>query len=124
MAVEEGRVANATCRRRRQLPLGPPRVSMKSTMLRPPRVLPHRWPLLALAVMVGSVGLAAPAGAEEDPLKAQESFKSPPSAFRPRVLWSWNAALEDDELRRQIRGFRDQGFGGFLIHPGAGLKTT
>lgn len=38
-------------------------------------------------------------------------------------FWSWNGKLEENELRRQIRIFREMGFGGFFIHARTGLAT-
>lgn len=43
--------------------------------------------------------------------------------FRPIVFWSWNGALERNELLRQIAEMDSQGLGGFVIHARAGLRT-
>lgn len=48
---------------------------------------------------------------------------SPHHRFRGAPFWSWNARLEPDELRRQIRVFKDMGFGGFFMHARVGLDT-
>lgn len=36
-------------------------------------------------------------------------------------FWSWNMDMNEKEVRRQIRGFKEQGFGGFFVHSRAGL---
>lgn len=33
------------------------------------------------------------------------------------IFWLWNAPLEADEIRRQIRDMHDKNIGGFFIHP-------
>lgn len=43
--------------------------------------------------------------------------------YRGLPFWSWNGKLEEKELRRQIRIFREMGFGGFFIHARTGLAT-
>ena len=43
--------------------------------------------------------------------------------YRGLPFWSWNGKLEENELRRQIRIFREMGFGGFFIHARTGLAT-
>lgn len=50
-------------------------------------------------------------------------FNNPSSSFRGKPFWAWNAALEADELRRQIKAFKEMGFGGFFMHSRVGLKT-
>jgi hypothetical protein len=37
--------------------------------------------------------------------------------YRPHVMWFWNAPLDEEEVRRQVRGFREAGLGAFYIHP-------
>lgn len=54
---------------------------------------------------------------------APEAFRNPPSAYRPSPFWSWNAALDDEELRWQVREFKDKGFGGYFMHSRVGLVT-
>ncbi len=51
------------------------------------------------------------------------SLKNPGQDFRALPFWSWNARLSPAELRRQIRLFRDMGFGGFFMHSREGLAT-
>ncbi|MCQ2387460.1 MAG: hypothetical protein MJ066_03325 [Clostridia bacterium] len=43
--------------------------------------------------------------------------------FRSIPFWSWNDKLEIDELRRQIRWMKEQGFGGYFMHARGGLTT-
>ena len=50
-------------------------------------------------------------------------FSDPPAAFRGTPFWAWNGALNQDELLRQIRVFKDMGMGGFFMHSRAGLQT-
>lgn len=54
-----------------------------------------------------------------------DSFKDPPPEHRIHVLWIWNALLDKDEIKRQIREFHAQGFGGFVIehHPDANVDN-
>lgn len=53
----------------------------------------------------------------------EKEFSNPTAAFRAKPFWAWNDKLESDELRRQIRLFRQMGFGGFFMHSRVGLKT-
>ncbi len=50
-------------------------------------------------------------------------FKNPPEEYRPVPFWSWNDALEDEELVRQIGLMQEQGWGGFFMHSRVGLET-
>lgn len=50
-------------------------------------------------------------------------FKDPTAEYRGAPFWSWNDELDEDECVRQARLFFDMGFGGYHIHPRAGLKT-
>ena len=43
--------------------------------------------------------------------------------YRGLPFWSWNGKLCEEELRRQIRVFREMGYGGFFIHSRSGLNT-
>lgn len=55
--------------------------------------------------------------------EALSRLQHPGSEFRALPFWSWNAKLDPRELRRQIRIFRDMGFGGFFMHSREGLAT-
>ena len=50
-------------------------------------------------------------------------WKEPAMEYRPVPFWVWNEKQEPDELRRQIREMKEQGFGGFFMHARIGLKT-
>ena len=52
-----------------------------------------------------------------------EVFKSPPKEYRTSPFWAWNDQLDPDELCRQVREMKAQGFGGFFMHAREGLKT-
>ena len=43
--------------------------------------------------------------------------------WKPVPFWSWNAELEEEELRRQIRWMNETENGGFFMHARGGLKT-
>ena len=43
--------------------------------------------------------------------------------YRPIPFWSWNNKLDADELVRQIRGMKEVGLGGFIMHARTGLLT-
>ena len=43
--------------------------------------------------------------------------------YRPVVFWSINSALNENELRRQIKEMKSFGLGGFVFHARAGLET-
>ena len=36
--------------------------------------------------------------------------------YRPIPFWSWNAQLEEEELKRQIHWMDDNAIGGFFMH--------
>ncbi len=40
--------------------------------------------------------------------------------YKPISFWSWNGEMCEDEIRWQIREFKEKGFGGFFIHSRAG----
>lgn len=50
-------------------------------------------------------------------------FVNPSARYRAKPFWAWNARLEADELRRQIRIFKEMGLGGFFMHSRIGLAT-
>jgi len=52
-----------------------------------------------------------------------KDFKDPGAIFRPTPFWGLNEELEAGELKRQIRLFREQGYGGVYLHPRAGMET-
>jgi len=50
-------------------------------------------------------------------------WSDPPAIYRGAPFWSWNALLDPDRLRRQIRSLHEGGMGGFFMHSRYGLKT-
>ncbi len=44
-------------------------------------------------------------------------------AHRSIPFWSWNDALEENEIRRQVNVMRDSNNGGFFMHARGGLET-
>ncbi|HIE29426.1 TPA: hypothetical protein EYP66_19325 [Candidatus Poribacteria bacterium] len=50
-------------------------------------------------------------------------FKNPGKEYRPSPFWSWNDALDPEELRWQVRQMAEQGFGGYFMHSRVGLAT-
>ena len=50
-------------------------------------------------------------------------FSKPSALYRGKPFWAWNGKLEEDELRRQIRIFKQMGMGGFFMHSRTGLET-
>ncbi len=51
-------------------------------------------------------------------------FADPPNLYRPISFWSLNGELQDDELRRQIHGMKEAGWGGFFMHARSGMTTS
>ena len=51
-----------------------------------------------------------------------ELFKNPTSEYRAAPFWAWNSKLDKDELTRQIKIFKQMGFGGFNMHVRQGLE--
>ncbi len=56
-------------------------------------------------------------------MSLRELFLSPTSVYRGKPFWAWNGPLETEELRRQIRVFKDMGLGGGFMHSRVGLAT-
>ncbi|MFA6715859.1 MAG: hypothetical protein WCS27_10815, partial [Victivallaceae bacterium] len=52
-----------------------------------------------------------------------KTWFEPDRKFRSAPFWSWNGKLDEAELRRQIRIFKDMGMGGFFMHSRIGLAT-
>ena len=50
-------------------------------------------------------------------------FRDPTAEYRGAPFWSWNDELDEEECVRQAQIFREMGFGGYHIHPRAGLAT-
>ena len=58
-----------------------------------------------------------------DSLIDYAAFVNPPDQYRSHPFYSLNDELEPEELRRQIHGFKQAGFGGFYLHSRPGLIT-
>ncbi|MBI3948698.1 MAG: hypothetical protein HY321_22500 [Armatimonadetes bacterium] len=58
---------------------------------------------------------------EELPVPAE--FRQPPPGYGPVPLWFWNARLDEDEVRRQIREMREKGCAGAFVCARHGLQT-
>ena len=65
-----------------------------------------------------------PAAVQEDPNRfAPAAFREPALAYRSVPFYSLNDELEPAELDRQLRAFKDGGFGGSFLHSRIGLLT-
>jgi len=53
----------------------------------------------------------------------QNDFVNPPEEFRSVPFWSLNDWLEPEEIKKQIREFKEGGFGGVYLHSRTGLLT-
>lgn len=51
------------------------------------------------------------------------TLAAPGAEFRGAPFWAWNAKLDPEELRRQIRIMKEMGMGGFFMHSRVGLNT-
>ena len=56
-------------------------------------------------------------------LLREEDFKNPAPEYRGAPFWSWNTRLTPEILRRDIACLDKMGFGGFNMHPRAGMAT-
>ena len=53
-----------------------------------------------------------------------QHIAKPGPEYRGAPFWAWNAKLEPEELRRQIRLFKDMGLGGFFMPTSATNGST
>ncbi|MBQ4269876.1 MAG: hypothetical protein IJB97_09560, partial [Clostridia bacterium] len=53
--------------------------------------------------------------------KLQKAFENISNEYRPIPFWSWNNAVEEEELVKQIAEMQKVGMGGFIIHARMGL---
>ena len=53
--------------------------------------------------------------------KLKKAYKKDLLKYRPIPFWSWNNALNEKELERQIEEMYSTGVGGFIIHARMGL---
>ncbi|MCY1721984.1 hypothetical protein OU798_16640 [Prolixibacteraceae bacterium Z1-6] len=52
-----------------------------------------------------------------------QTFLNPDTEFRSYPFYSINDSLEENEIKNQIHGFKQAGFGGFYLHSRLGLIT-
>ena len=52
-----------------------------------------------------------------------ENAQTPAAEWRSAPFWALNGDLKPEEIRKQIRGFRKNGLGGFYLHARTGLET-
>ena len=50
-------------------------------------------------------------------------LSNPPADYRGTPFWAWNARLDPEEIREQVRAFHEMGLGGFFMHSRTGLAT-
>ena len=50
-------------------------------------------------------------------------LSDPPATYRGSPFWAWNARLDPEEIRAQVRIFHEMGLGGFFMHSRTGLAT-
>ena len=55
--------------------------------------------------------------------EALKSLSAPGAELRGAPFWAWNSKLDPEELRRQIRIFKQMGMGGFFMHSRVGMAT-
>ena len=54
---------------------------------------------------------------------SMELFQQPTSEYRGAPFWSWNGALKQEPLEKQIDVMKKMGLGGYHIHSRIGLET-
>ena len=47
----------------------------------------------------------------------------PIDEYRSLPFWSWNGDLQEDELVKQVKWMKENGFGGYFMHARGGLQT-
>ena len=50
-------------------------------------------------------------------------FKNPPKQYRGAPFWAWNCKVNKEMLAKQIRCFKEMGFGGYHMHTRLGMTT-
>ena len=69
-------------------------------------------------------GKKAVEAAKDDPARfTQEGFRTPADTYRSVPFYSLNDELDPVELDRQLRAFKEGGFGGTFLHSRIGLLT-
>ncbi|MCX5859092.1 MAG: glycosyl hydrolase [Proteobacteria bacterium] len=86
----------------------------------------NRWTVIPGMAMVGVAVLAVFSCGEGKKINTDSDpdifdlalWKNPPAQFRPCFRWWWpGGSVSEDELRRELKLFRDQGFGCVEIQP-------
>ena len=80
---------------------------------------------LAVATLVGSSTLSAPAHSQAAPAAAslEDQFRDPPNSARPRVWWHWmNGNITKDGIAKDLAWMKRVGIGG-LQNFDANLQT-
>ena len=78
--------------------------------------------LLAAAVLVLFFGCKTNSPSSDEYIRT-DVFLNPPAEYRSAPFYSLNDRLDTAELAKQIRAFRDAGYGGFFLHSRTGLLT-
>lgn len=60
---------------------------------------------------------------KENKMSLSKDFKKPSKEYRGKPFWAWNGKLEKDEAVRQLKIFKEMGFGGAFMHSRVGLET-
>ena len=60
-------------------------------------------------------------GKSKEERLTEELFKNPTAEYRGAPFWAWNSSFDYEELARQIKIFKEMGFGGFNMHVRQGL---
>lgn len=50
-------------------------------------------------------------------------FNNPPADFRTVPFWVWNDSITPEKIDVQLKEYKNEGFGGLIIHPRYGLIT-
>jgi hypothetical protein len=50
-------------------------------------------------------------------------FSDPSSEYRSAPFWVWNKDVSKEDIDRNLRDFKERGFGGVFLHPRYGLMT-
>ncbi len=58
----------------------------------------------------------------DENVKFETIFTAPGALYRDTPFWAWNSDLDGEELKRQIRIFKEMGMGGFHMHARTGLN--
>ncbi len=84
----------------------------------------HKCNLLLWAIIFLMAALVVEA-ADKSSLASinYDIFKNPPAHYRSIPFWSLNDDLDSGEIKRQLKEFKEGGFGGAFLHSRTGLLT-